>query len=108
MRREKLARRHGVTEDGRSWPRVDRRPSAGAFPFTPVIASFSGDRSMVRSTVKIVTMMAIIAASVSVDAQRVKSQKPLVIADQGSFFVGGESKTIGGAAPAQGRGGAPP
>jgi pimeloyl-ACP methyl ester carboxylesterase len=49
-----------------------------------------------------------VAAAASVHAQRGKPpDKPLVIASQGSLFIGGESKSIPGGAPAQGRGGAP-
>jgi hypothetical protein len=64
-------------------------------------------RSVVRVSWSIV--VAVTVASASVDAQRGKElQKPLVVGSQGSFFVGGESKTIPGGPPAQGRGAAPP
>ncbi len=39
------------------------------------------------------------------DQRRAELQKPLVLASQGSFFVGGETKSLG--APAAGRGAAP-
>jgi hypothetical protein len=64
---------------------------------------------MLRSGLKLAgLMMVITATSPSVHAQRGKPHdKPLVIASQGSFFVGGESKSTPGGPPAQGRGGAP-
>jgi hypothetical protein len=62
---------------------------------------------MSRTSLRIACLLIMTATTVSIDAQRGKDDKPLVIASQGSFFVGGESKSIAGAAPAQGRGGAP-
>ncbi|HZM58140.1 MAG TPA: hypothetical protein VFB85_00055 [Vicinamibacterales bacterium] len=64
-------------------------------------------RSVLRVAWLVVVVVA--GASASVDAQRGKElQKPLVVASQGSFFVGGESKTVAGGPPAQGRGALPP
>ena|SRR5215510_10157664 len=62
---------------------------------------------MSRHGLTVACLLIVAAATTSIHAQRGKDDKPLVIASQGSFFVGGESKSIAGAAPAQGRGGAP-
>jgi pimeloyl-ACP methyl ester carboxylesterase len=62
---------------------------------------------MARPGLKLAVLMFVVTAA-SVHAQRGKEQdKPLMIASQGSFFVGGESKPLPAAAPAQGRGGGP-
>ena len=54
-------------------------------------------------------VVGVVVAPTPVDAQRGKElQKPLVLASQGSFFVGGESKTVAGGPPAPGRGAPPP
>src|SRR5690349_10421587 len=62
---------------------------------------------MTHAGLRFVCLLIVATTTVSIDAQRGREDKPLVIASQGSFFVGGESKSIAGAAPAQGRGGAP-
>ena len=62
---------------------------------------------MSRHGLILASLLIVAAAATSTHAQKSKEEKPLVIASQGSFFVGGESKSIGVAAPAQGRGGAP-
>jgi hypothetical protein len=62
---------------------------------------------MGRRSVKLACAIALaVTTSAALDAQRAKTQdKPLVIASQGSFFVGGESKALPAAPAAQGRGG---
>jgi hypothetical protein len=62
---------------------------------------------MGRRSVKLACAIALaVTTSAALDAQRAKTQdKPLVVASQGSFFVGGESKALPAAPAAQGRGG---
>jgi hypothetical protein len=64
---------------------------------------------MVRRNVRLACAITLaLAASAAVHAQRGKqADKPLVIASQGSFFVGGDTKALPAAPAAQGRGGAP-
>ncbi|HEY7187032.1 MAG TPA: hypothetical protein VH436_10815 [Vicinamibacterales bacterium] len=64
---------------------------------------------MMRRSLKLACVLALaVTTSASLGAQRGKTQdKPLVIASQGSFFVGGESKALPAAPAAQGRGGGP-
>jgi hypothetical protein len=56
-----------------------------------------------KSAVSILLFAVIFAASALAQSSRVDLKKPLVIASQGSFFVGGEKKAL--PAPPAGRGG---
>src|SRR5438552_2432469 len=61
-----------------------------------------------RWKLSLILILAIAAATFAEDKRRDDLKKPLVLASQGSFFVGGESKTLPPApTPAGGRGPAP-